>query len=114
MEFIWTEKIYPDTKESKEFVVRDGLYRISCMSVCVSICVFSVFRIVNATSSEASLAQGIDQLYSRNIWQGVQYTGLLLNCSCLFSSNKQQVTNSVPSAFACPVLQGIRAVDNMQ
>ena len=42
------------------------------MSVYLSvICVFSVFRIVNETSTEASLAPGIDQLYSTNSWQGV-------------------------------------------
>ena len=38
----------------------------------VSVCLVSpVFRIVNGTSTEASLAPGIDQLYSTNSWQGV-------------------------------------------
>ena len=40
-----------------------------CIYLCIS--VFSVFRIVNATSTEASLAPGSDQLYSINSWQGV-------------------------------------------
>ena len=35
------------------------------------ICVFSVFGLVNKTSTEASLAPGIDQLNSTNSWQGV-------------------------------------------
>ena len=39
--------------------------------VCVSVHLFSIFRIVNVTSTEASLAPGIDQLYSKNSWQGV-------------------------------------------
>jgi hypothetical protein len=41
--------------------------------VCVylSVCVSSVFRIVNETSTEARLAPGIAQLYSTNSWQGV-------------------------------------------
>ena len=39
--------------------------------VCICVCVSSVFRIVNGTSTEASLAPGIDQLYSTNSWQGV-------------------------------------------
>ena len=39
--------------------------------VCVSvICVFSVFRILNKTSTEASIPPGIDQLHSTNNWQG--------------------------------------------
>ena len=42
-----------------------------CLSVYLSMCVFFVFRIVNETSTEASLAPGIDQLYSTNSWQGV-------------------------------------------
>jgi hypothetical protein len=44
------------------FLVQDGLYR----NPCVCVCVFSVFRIVNQTSTEASLAPVIDQLYSTN------------------------------------------------
>jgi nicotinamide riboside transporter PnuC len=39
--------------------------------VCMYICVLSVFRIVNETSTEASLVPGIDQLCSTNSWQGV-------------------------------------------
>ena len=48
------------------FLVRDGLYRNPCVSVCVCICVFSVFRIVNETSTKASLAPAIDQLLYTN------------------------------------------------
>ena len=52
------------------FLVRDRLYRSPCVSVCVRNCVsvylFSVFRIVNETSTKASLAPAIDQLLYTN------------------------------------------------
>jgi hypothetical protein len=49
------------------FLVRDRLYRNPCVCVILCICcMFSVFRIVNATSTYASLAPVIDQLYSTN------------------------------------------------
>ena len=72
-------ELYPSTLENLPslsinklfFLVRDGLYRKPCVSVCVSvICVFSVFRIVNETSTEASLVSVIDQLYSTNSCSG--------------------------------------------
>ena len=51
------------------FLVRDGLYR----NPCVCICVFSVFRIVNETSTNASLAPVIDQLlYTNNLAGALQ------------------------------------------
>jgi hypothetical protein len=50
------------------FLVRDRLYTHSCL---VSVCLVSpVFRIVNETFTEASLAPVIDQLYSTNSWSG--------------------------------------------
>ena len=57
------------------FLVRDWLYRNPCVCICVvSICVSSVFRIVNETSTKASLAPGIDQLHthSTSSWPGAQ------------------------------------------
>ena len=54
------------------FVVRVGIYNHTCVSVlCECICVFSVFRIVNETSTEAILVQGTDQLCCTNSWPGV-------------------------------------------
>ena len=41
------------------------------MCIYLSVSVFSVFRMVNETSTVASLAPGIDQLHSTNNWPGV-------------------------------------------
>ena len=87
---------------SKAFLVQDGLYRNPCVSVCLYICLcicylFSVFTKVNKTSTEASLAPVIDQLYSTNIWSGhykctvyIGWNKQTYNCS------KQSVCSLVP------------------
>ena len=40
----------------RRFLIQDGLYRNPCVSVCMCICIFFIFRIVNETSIEDSLA----------------------------------------------------------
>jgi hypothetical protein len=89
----------------KIFLVRDGLYRNPC--VCVYLCTVylsSVFRIVNETSTKASLAPGIDQLHSTSSWPGAQqvYRGWNkqpYNCSkqsvCSTSLDKNAAAHSI-------------------
>ena len=61
-------RIAEDIRVHQYFLVRVGLYKNPC--VC-PLSVLSVFRMVNKTSTEASLTPGIDQIYSTNSWPGL-------------------------------------------
>jgi hypothetical protein len=78
-----------------KFLVWDRLYRNPCVSFCVSVyllCVFSVFRIVNATSTEASSSCTVRTAgqvhYKCTVYRG--WNRQPYNCS------KQSVCSPVP------------------